>query len=46
MRIVTDLGEAAGVFRSALFAQALVLLVIAMVLIILIRLVSRRREAW
>jgi len=45
-RIVTDLGEAAGVFRSALFAQALVLLVIAMVLIILIRLVSRRREAW
>jgi phosphate ABC transporter permease protein PstC len=44
-RIVTDTGEASGIFRSALFAQALVLLLIAMVLIILIRVISRKREA-
>lgn len=43
-RIVTDMGEATGVFRSALFAQALVLLVLAMFLIIVIRFVSRSRE--
>lgn len=43
-RIVTDTGEASGVFRSALFAQALVLLLIAMVLIIAIRMISRKRE--
>ena len=43
-RIVTDTGEASGVFRSALFAQALVLLLIAMVLIITIRMISRKRE--
>ncbi len=43
-RIVTDTGEASGIFRSALFAQALVLLLIAMVLIILIRVISRKRE--
>jgi phosphate ABC transporter permease protein PstC len=43
-RIVTDTGEASGIFRSALFAQALVLLLIAMVLILLIRLVSRKRR--
>ena len=44
-RIVTDTGEASGIFRSALFAQALVLLLIAMVLIIAIRLISRKRES-
>lgn len=43
-RIVTDTAEASGVFRSALFAQALVLLLLAMALIIAIRLVSRKRE--
>lgn len=43
-RILTDMGEATGVFRSALFAQALVLLVLAMILIISIRLVSRERK--
>lgn len=43
-RIVTDTGEASGVFRSALFAQALVLLLLAMILIITIRMVSRRRK--
>jgi phosphate ABC transporter permease protein PstC len=43
-RIITDMGEAPpGVFRSALFAQALVLLLLAMLLIISIRLVSRGR---
>jgi phosphate transport system permease protein len=42
-RIVTDMGEATGVFRSALFAQALVLLILAMVLIISIRLITRKR---
>ena len=44
-RMVTDMGEATGVFRSALFAQALVLLVLAMLLIIVIRVVTRKREA-
>ncbi len=43
-RIVTDTGEASGVFRSALFAQALVLLLLAMALIIAIRFVSRERK--
>jgi len=43
-RIVTDMGEAPpGVFRSALFAQALVLLILAMVLITVIKLVTRSR---
>jgi phosphate ABC transporter permease protein PstC len=44
-RIVTDMGEATGVFRSALFAQALVLLVLAMFLIIVIRIITRKKEA-
>ena len=44
-RMVTDMGEATGVFRSALFAQALVLLVLAMLLIIVIRIVTRKRKA-
>lgn len=43
-RIVTDTGEASGILRSALFAQALVLLLLAMALIIAIRLVSRKRK--
>ncbi|MBU1671216.1 MAG: phosphate ABC transporter permease subunit PstC [Actinobacteria bacterium] len=43
-RIITDMGEATGVFRSALFAQALVLLILAMVLIVSIRLISRERK--
>ncbi len=44
-RIVTDMGEAPpGVFRSSLFVMALVLLIFAMLLIISIRLVSRKRE--
>jgi phosphate transport system permease protein len=43
-RIVTDMGEATGVFRSALFAQALVLLILAMLLIISIRLITRQKE--
>ncbi len=36
-RIVTDMGEAHGVFRSALFAQGLVLLILAAVLILIVR---------
>ncbi len=44
-RMVTDMGEATGVFRSALFAQALVLLVLAMLLIIVVRVVTRKRKA-
>lgn len=43
-RIVTDAGEASGVYRSALFSQALVLLLLSMVLIITIRFVSRARR--
>jgi phosphate transport system permease protein len=43
-RIITDMGEATGVFRSALFAQALVLLMLAMILIVSIRLISRERR--
>lgn len=42
-RIVTDLGESSGVFRSALFAQALMLLLLAVFLIVCIRLISRQR---
>lgn len=41
-RIVTDMGEATGLFRSALFAQALMLLILAVILIVCIRLVSRK----
>jgi len=36
-RIVTDMGESHGVFRSALFAQGLVLLIFSAVLIIIVR---------
>ncbi len=43
-RIVTDMGESSGVFRSALFAQGLVLLILAMLLILTIRLVSREKK--
>jgi phosphate ABC transporter permease protein PstC len=42
-RIVTDLGESTGVFRSALFAQALMLLLLSVFLIVCIRLISRER---
>ena len=41
-RIITDMGESTGIFRSALFAQALVLLLLSMILILAIRAVSRR----
>ncbi len=43
-RIVTDMGESSGVFRSALFAQGLILLILAMLLILTIRLVSREKK--
>jgi ABC-type phosphate transport system permease subunit len=39
------MGEAVGDFRSALFAQALVLLILSMALIICIRVITRRKEA-
>jgi len=41
-RIVTDMGESTGAFRSALFVQGLVLLILAMAIILLIRLVTRK----
>jgi phosphate ABC transporter permease protein PstC len=44
-RIVTNMGEATGIFRSALFAQALMLLLLAVFLIVCIRLVSRERKS-
>lgn len=43
--IVTNMGEATGDFRAALFCQALVLLVLAMALIATIRFVTRRKGA-
>lgn len=43
-RIITDIGESTGVFRSSLFAMGLVLLLLAMVLIVGVRLVSRERK--
>ncbi len=43
--LVTNMGEAVGDFRSALFAQALVLLMLAMALIIAIRFITRKKEA-
>lgn len=36
-RIITDMGESHGVFRSALFAQGLVLLILSAVLILVVR---------
>ncbi len=42
-RIVTEMGEATGVHRSALFFQALVLLVLAMLLVMVVRLVGREK---
>jgi phosphate ABC transporter permease protein PstC len=44
-RIVTDMGESTGVFRSVLFVQGLVLLIIAMAIILLIRFVTRTKAA-
>ena len=43
--LVTNMGEAVGDFRAALFAQALVLLVLAMILIVSIRFITRNKEA-
>lgn len=44
-RIVTDMAEAPpGVWRSSLFAMGLVLLILAMLLIIVIRFISRERR--
>lgn len=42
-RIVTDMGESTGAFRSALFVQGLVLLILAMIIILLIRFVTRKK---
>ncbi len=44
-RIVTDMGEATGLYRSALFSQALMLLLLSVALILCIRVISRRRGA-
>jgi len=44
-RIVTDMGEATGLYRSALFAQALMLLLLAVFLIVCIKFISRSRGA-
>jgi phosphate ABC transporter permease protein PstC len=44
-RIVTDMGEATGLYRSALFSQALMLLLLAMFLILCIKLISRSTGA-
>jgi phosphate ABC transporter permease protein PstC len=43
--LITNMGEAVGNFRSALFAQALVLLILSMILIFTIRFITRRKEA-
>jgi phosphate transport system permease protein len=43
-RMVTEMAEASGVHRSALFAMALVLLLLAVLLILVIRFVSRERK--
>jgi phosphate ABC transporter permease protein PstC len=45
-RIITDIGESTGVFRSALFTMGLVLLVIAMLLIIGVKVISREKGAY
>lgn len=42
-RIVTDMGEATGLYRSALFAQAFMLLLLSVFLIVCIRMISRGR---
>jgi phosphate ABC transporter permease protein PstC len=45
-RMVTDMGEAPpGVFRSSLFAMALVLLFFAMLLILTVRVIGRKKRA-
>lgn len=43
-KILIEMGESTGVQRSALFAMGLVLLLLAMLLILLVRLVSRSKE--
>jgi phosphate ABC transporter permease protein PstC len=44
-KILIEMGESTGVQRSALFAMGLVLLLLAMLLILLVRLASRPKEA-
>ena len=43
-RIITDMGESSGLFRSALFAQGLVLLLLAMLIILGMKLATRERK--
>ncbi|MBN1289532.1 MAG: phosphate ABC transporter permease subunit PstC [Actinobacteria bacterium] len=43
-RIISDIGESTGVFRSVVYTEGLVLLIFAMVLILAIRMVSRERK--
>jgi phosphate transport system permease protein len=43
--LITNMGEATGDFRAALFAQALVLLILSMALILTIRVITRKKEA-
>ncbi len=45
-RIITDMGESSGLFRNALFAQGLVLLALAMLLILLMKLVTREGKGY
>jgi phosphate ABC transporter permease protein PstC len=45
-RIITDMGESSGLFRNALFAQGLVLLLLAMLLILAMKLVTRERKGY
>jgi len=43
--IVTNMGESSGIFRSALYAQGLMLLLLSMMLILAVRFVGRTRKA-
>jgi phosphate ABC transporter permease protein PstC len=43
-KILIEMGESTGVQRSSLFAMGLVLLLLSMLLILLVRLVSRQKE--
>lgn len=42
--IVTNMGESSGIFRSALYAQGLLLLLLSMLLIIAVRFLGRTRK--
>jgi phosphate transport system permease protein len=44
-KILIEMGESTGVQRSSLFAMGLVLLLLSMVLIVMVRLVTRERKA-